>query len=274
MALSGQNSEHTLTVLEEIYRQSGNGPAGSHPKANRRERFRFANVVAPLTIGFGVLTLVVGVVQLRASLRFPVARISQLAPPSLSDFTALNPASLALGEAPDTDGDGLTDLEEQALGTSAYLEDTDSDGQPDRAEVNAGTDPTCPEGQTCMPTAAPEAAATPVAAPAVGVPGFDPVAVRDQLRRAGLSEDLLAGFSDQQLEEVYREVVNEQEAGAPAAAGAPVPPIEEQIPQGEDLRQLLLQQGMPKDSLDQLSDDQLQQMLQEVIAGDFSTQAQ
>ncbi|TSC76136.1 MAG: hypothetical protein G01um101431_998 [Parcubacteria group bacterium Gr01-1014_31] len=267
MSLSGQNSERTLTVLEEIYRQSGNGRAGSRPKANRRERFRFANVVAPLTIGFGVLTLVVGVVQLRASLRFPVARISQLAPPSLSDFTALNPASLALGEAPDTDGDGLTDLEEQALGTSAYLEDTDSDGQPDRAEVTAGTDPTCPEGQTCVTAVAPEIAPTPAAIPSVGAPGFDPVAVRDQLRRAGLSDELLAGFSDQQLEEVYREVVQEQASSGVAASGTAPSAPDGQPPTGDGLRQLLLQQGLPKETLDRLSDEQLQQMMLEALRG-------
>ncbi|MDO8559858.1 MAG: hypothetical protein Q7S23_02350 [bacterium] len=272
--MSGQNSENTLTVLEEIYRQSGSDPAHSRPRAKGHRRFRFANAVAPLTIGFGVLTLAVGVVQLRASLRFPLARIVNQVPPSLTDFTAFNPATLALGQAPDTDGDGLTDPEEQALGTSAYLEDSDSDGRRDRDEVTAGTDPNCPEGQTCVAAAGPDTAATPAAVPPASAPGFDPVAVRDQLRRAGLSEELLAGFSDQQLEEVYREVVNEQGTGAPAGPGVTLPSVEAQLPKGEDLRQLLLQQGMPKDSLDQLSDDQLQQMLQEVIAGDTNAQAQ
>ncbi|MDB4491606.1 lamin tail domain-containing protein [bacterium] len=41
----------------------------------------------------------------------------------------------------DTDGDGLTDVEEAALGTSPTQADTDGDGMADGAEVAAGTDP-------------------------------------------------------------------------------------------------------------------------------------
>ena len=47
-------------------------------------------------------------------------------------------------ESLDTDGDGLTNLEEQTAGSSPLLEDTDSDGFDDLAEVNAGTDPADP----------------------------------------------------------------------------------------------------------------------------------
>jgi hypothetical protein len=41
----------------------------------------------------------------------------------------------------DSDGDGLTDLEEDALGTNPHLADTDGDGSNDGAEVAAGTNP-------------------------------------------------------------------------------------------------------------------------------------
>jgi len=50
----------------------------------------------------------------------------------------------------DSDGDGLTDVMETGVyNTSAYLADSDSDGINDAAEIQAGTDPNCPEGQTC-----------------------------------------------------------------------------------------------------------------------------
>jgi len=44
----------------------------------------------------------------------------------------------------DPDGDGLTNLQEQTLGTNPTLADTDGDGFSDGAEVLAGTDPNNP----------------------------------------------------------------------------------------------------------------------------------
>ncbi len=45
-------------------------------------------------------------------------------------------------KSPDTDGDGLTDAEEEELGTDPEEEDTDGDGLDDGEEENLGTDPT------------------------------------------------------------------------------------------------------------------------------------
>lgn len=56
----------------------------------------------------------------------------------------------ALDITKDTDLDGLTDFDELNLYfTSAYLEDTDSDGKLDSEEIETGTDPNCPEGKEC-----------------------------------------------------------------------------------------------------------------------------
>jgi hypothetical protein len=50
----------------------------------------------------------------------------------------------------DTDNDGFNDYDEVYLyNTSPYLEDTDGDGISDYDEVKAGTDPNCPEGREC-----------------------------------------------------------------------------------------------------------------------------
>ncbi len=50
----------------------------------------------------------------------------------------------------DTDHDGLNDYQEiYQYNTSIFLEDTDSDNLTDYQEVNNGTDPVCPEGQSC-----------------------------------------------------------------------------------------------------------------------------
>ncbi|MFH1667480.1 MAG: hypothetical protein ABH884_00445 [Candidatus Komeilibacteria bacterium] len=50
----------------------------------------------------------------------------------------------------DTDQDGLSDyLEQYVYGTSAYIEDTDSDGVSDKDEVITGQDPMCAQGTDC-----------------------------------------------------------------------------------------------------------------------------
>jgi hypothetical protein len=48
-------------------------------------------------------------------------------------------------EDTDSDGDGLTDAEENQLGLNAALPDTDGDGVPDKVEIDNGTDPKKPD---------------------------------------------------------------------------------------------------------------------------------
>jgi hypothetical protein len=45
----------------------------------------------------------------------------------------------------DTDGDGLTDVQERSLGTVINSKDSDGDGLFDKAEVDGGTNPTNPD---------------------------------------------------------------------------------------------------------------------------------
>ncbi|MDQ8202388.1 thrombospondin type 3 repeat-containing protein [Pelagicoccus sp. SDUM812003] len=48
---------------------------------------------------------------------------------------------ISFGDASDIDGDGLTNTEEEQLGTNVYVADTDGDGFSDGTEVEYGTDP-------------------------------------------------------------------------------------------------------------------------------------
>jgi hypothetical protein len=59
---------------------------------------------------------------------------------------------LGSDEDMDSDGDGLTDAEEAALGTNPYLYDTDGDGFNDGMEVAAGTDPLNPSSNAPLVT--------------------------------------------------------------------------------------------------------------------------
>lgn len=55
------------------------------------------------------------------------------------------PPAVIIAEGKDTDGDGLTDAEEQLLGTNPTKVDTDGDGYKDGDEVKNGYDPSVPK---------------------------------------------------------------------------------------------------------------------------------
>ncbi|HUF39611.1 MAG TPA: protein kinase [Anaerolineales bacterium] len=56
-----------------------------------------------------------------------------------------NAAGTEIALLVDSDGDGLTDVEEQRLGTDPFNQDTDGDGLSDFEEVQTGTDPLNPD---------------------------------------------------------------------------------------------------------------------------------
>jgi len=116
----------------------------------------------------------------------------------------------------DTDQDGLSDFDELYVhATSPYLPDSDSDGMTDSAEIDAGKDPNCPEGQDCYFTQT-------------------GTATEDSLEEVDLTE--------QEKAELILQLPAEQ------------------------LRELLLEAGVPGETLEQLSDEDLQAMIAEILA--------
>ena len=137
------------------------------------------------------------------------------------------PSTIANLRAQDTDGDGIND-ELNIYKTSPYLEDSDSDGFSDFEEIKNEKDPNCPSGRDCY--------------------DVDPL--------ANTTAEDEAEIDKEHLQETF-----EQEEGSNL----------DQIPEGiEDidantLRALLLESGVEKSILDQLSDTDLLETLQEVL---------
>ncbi|MDD5110489.1 MAG: thrombospondin type 3 repeat-containing protein [Patescibacteria group bacterium] len=290
------NSPHHLNVLEEIYR--GDVPE-EKPRTVRRRSSLWAiewpRMIAPITVAVGMLTLAVGAMQLWSKIYSPTIRLAVGEPSLMGALTNQEDPAVAPG-AMDTDGDGLLDYQELTVyNTSPYLEDTDSDGIDDGAEVRAGSDPNCPAGQNCAGGTTGGAAASPTPAlPGSELPGslvpsatnplssalsssglnpadMTPGGLRRQLEDAGIAPELLSSFSDQQLLQVYQEALQEQTA---ASGVSPVPvATRSPAPAGADtktfsltpdqIRQGLLQQGVSAETVNQMTDAQLQQLLQE-----------
>ncbi|MEK7665436.1 MAG: hypothetical protein AAB337_00980 [Patescibacteria group bacterium] len=135
----------------------------------------------------------------------------------------------------DTDSDGLNDYDEQEVyGTSPYLSDSDSDGYDDAQELNSGNDPNCPIDSECSRTneisvdigeevassiEAPEdnsaflqqlieSGSDPASVQAL-IENMDPASLRELLSQNGVTSDMLANYSDDELIELYNQVLAE-----------------------------------------------------------------
>jgi hypothetical protein len=130
----------------------------------------------------------------------------------------------------DSDKDGLSDYDElYVYKTSAYLADSDSDGTDDRTEVFAGTDPNCPTGRDCGNyVLSPEATgARPL-----------PPAPQDNSVKGLLN---LQPSSPQEIFEYLEGLSNDQ------------------------IRQILIQQGVPEEDVNKLTDEELRELVNKAI---------
>lgn len=158
----------------------------------------------------------------------------------------------------DTDGDGLSDWEElHVYDTSPYLEDTDGDGIADGEEVERDLDPLCPEGEDCgddQDLTDDDLEQESEGNLSSGTTSTSTTSISTSTTSTSTSEieaddmDMeLSSSSDLFQDEEKIEGMLQGEAGA------------------EELRQILLQGGMDKNMLDQLSDQELMQSYQQVL---------
>lgn len=141
----------------------------------------------------------------------------------------------------DTDADGLSDLEEQTVyETSAFMADTDSDGVDDGVEIARGENPLCAEGNMCL----------------AGTFG-----VKFTESQNASSDDLLGGIIKNKGEYGENVASNQQKTSE----------LNVSI---EDIRKMLIEEGVDPASLSGISDDELRKIYSETVSSqEFSEQA-
>ena len=167
---------------------------------------------------FAIFAIGLGILQIRNTMYAPFA-LNKKIPPLVRDDINSSEALMYR----DTDKDGLNDFDElYVYATSPYLADTDSDGLSDKAEVDKGTNPICPEGQTCaeagtgadtIPNSAPLPSATFTLGPAPSPQDLDklltdPAEIRRMLLDSGLDKKILDATSDADLMKLVKEVLS------------------------------------------------------------------
>jgi hypothetical protein len=133
----------------------------------------------------------------------------------------------------DTDGDGLPDWDEiNIYGTSPYLEDTDSDMINDKDEVESGQDPNCPSGEQCYNL---EDVNNEISDDLINT--LDELSQQDQLF------DITQGdISEDDLMQIIEGEINT-----------------------EQLRNILIEGGVPAELLNTISDDDLLEMYNQML---------
>lgn len=175
-----------------------------HADPERERRWSFGVISV---IGFAAIIL--GSVQIISDIRSPfyVAK-------STNTNTSAQPSSANLEalRSKDTDQDGLDDYTELYVqGTSPYLADSDSDKVNDNDEVKAGTDPNCPQGQTCQQRTILDDASTAdeTSTDNTDTDAITPEELRKTLIASGAPQATIDQLSDSELVELYNKTVTE-----------------------------------------------------------------
>jgi hypothetical protein len=248
-----------------------------HVVFNRRKR----QLLFGLIFFIGVSSIGLGVVGFFNTLNAPFASstVSSGSSDALLSDEELQKKELEALKKKDTDRDGLTDYTEIYIyGTSAYLEDTDSDGDSDGAEIAAKENPNCPKDQDCapettggLPTTNTNSGAGTGSAGLTPGEDLDAEALRQALLQEGMDPDLLNLIDDKTLEELYNEVVSEQSVssknngstgtGTNETAQTPVGTLTAQ-----EVRALLIENGADPKELEGITDEELLKLAEEVSA--------
>jgi hypothetical protein len=95
----------------------------------------------------GIAAFVFGMIRMQRTIALPFTRRTDVV---YKDAEQLQKEREEKLKTTDSDTDTISDYDEMFIfKTSAYLTDTDSDGEADNQEIASGQDPNCPKGKTC-----------------------------------------------------------------------------------------------------------------------------
>lgn len=217
-----------------------------------------------LVLFIGVSTVVLGSISIRRSIEAPFARNKA--------STLATEQSIGTDIKKDTDGDGLLDSDElSAYGTSPYLADSDSDGVSDGEEIAKGTDPNCPTGKTCttsavQPPATSGSSIGDILTGGISSPSATPsvAELRDILKQAGLPSEQVDALSDEQILQAYNESLAKAQSDNSSPNAAPATNTSSNLT-AEQIRSILISNGVPKEQIENVSDEDLMRIYQETV---------
>ncbi|MFA5021370.1 MAG: hypothetical protein WC517_04950 [Patescibacteria group bacterium] len=207
-----------------IAAESGENLDSAPDSRPHREKFN-----SLLILLIGLFAVVIGGVSMWLNLANPFADIIRKGQEQAAALAVKQQAELAILQSKDTDKDGLSDYDEtNKYDSSPYLKDSDGDGVDDKAEVDRGTDPNCPEGQNCFSSGDQSASSdsVPSMQTAVGNPTVTITAdyIRQIMKQNGATDEQLSLLTDDELMAEYKSYLeaNPQVAASLAAQGVNV----------------------------------------------------
>ncbi|XOU94419.1 MAG: hypothetical protein ACNFW9_06350 [Candidatus Kerfeldbacteria bacterium] len=191
----------------------------------------------------------------------------------------------------DTDNDGITDYDElYRHKTSPYIADSDSDSILDKIEIDQGTDPNCPEGAVCSREEVPAL-----------VEINDELADQlenmsvDQLRQlmidSGAPEEQVNKISDEDLLKTFQDILAEEGGTTNTQENILNLNLEEDNTNtainletidyetlfnlnDSEIRALLIEGGVPQETLEQIDDELLREIYLESLGQNFEELSQ
>jgi len=238
-------------------------------------------------IGFAILSVGFGWWKIRHNIFSPFTGLKMVA-------TTISPEEQLRILTQDTDKDGLPDIQEQSIGTSAYLADSDSDGFSDKEEVVVDSSPLNPnstpqnKGGSKEPVVLEEVVGVATVGPEeTGIiprgkilSEPSPSEIRKILvEQAGLSPEIVDKVDDETLIKLYNETKAELGVGLREIAGSDldfsklISPLSTggsdkdffNLLTGSQIRELLIEAGADKKMLEGINDETLKTLFLEAI---------